>query len=387
MKILFISFSDFKGGANIAAKSIYDSVKKTNIKKKYFTVYSKKKQNTEIYQFFGKLYINSLRFLEKIIILIFLKKKFHQSLNIFYTNIVSKINSLNYDVINIHWINRSMISLSDIIKIKNKVIINLHDMWFLRSTEHYSLNNENSKDLISNYCFDMKKTIVKKKNFFFIAHNKWMLKEFKKTYPKFKEKVFLCNYYPINTKLFKPRSKIKLRKKYRFPLNKKIVFFSAQDLNDTRKGYKYFIDIVLKLKKQENIFFISVGKYIKKYEKIKNLKQIESLSHDKVSEIYSLSDIFICTSLIDNLPLTVLEALSSGNLVISLKNGGSEEILKKVGYIYKKTQKNKIIKKLKTISNSEIYNKSKISRNFALSHFNERKIASQYYKILQRICT
>ena len=60
MKILFISFSDFKGGANIAAKSIYDSVKKTNIKKKYFTVYSKKKTKHRnlsifreiIYQFF-----------------------------------------------------------------------------------------------------------------------------------------------------------------------------------------------------------------------------------------------------------------------------------------------------------------------------------------------
>ena len=34
----------------------------------------------------------------------------------------------------------------------------------------------------------------------------------------------------------------------------------------------------------------------------------------------------ICTSIIDNLPLTILEALSSGNLVVSFKNGGSEEV-------------------------------------------------------------
>ena len=51
--------------------------------------------------------------------------------------------------------------------------------------------------------------------------------------------------------------------------------------------------------------------------------------YKETSDIYSLSDIYICTSLIDNLPLTVLEALSSGNLVISFKNGGAEEVLKK----------------------------------------------------------
>ena len=59
MKILFISFSDFKGGANIAAKSIYDSVKKTNIKKKYFTVYSKKNKTQKFINFSGN-YISIL---------------------------------------------------------------------------------------------------------------------------------------------------------------------------------------------------------------------------------------------------------------------------------------------------------------------------------------
>lgn len=384
MKVVFLSYSDFKGGASIAAYSIFKAI---NNKKIFFlTVENKYKKSISIFSNLKKFYINLLRILEKVLIFLFDKKKFHQSLNIFNSHIQNKIEYYNPDIINLHWVNRSMISLNEIYKLKSKLVFSLHDMWIFSTTQHYFIKEDN-KNFISKYCWNIKKKLIYKKNVFFIAHNKWMLKEFKKTYPKFKEKVFLCNYYPINTKLFKPRSKIKLRKKYRFPLNKKIVFFSAQDLNDTRKGYKYFIDIVLKLKKQENIFFISIGKYIKKYEKIKNLKQIESLSHDKVSEIYSLSDIFICTSLIDNLPLTVLEALSSGNLVISLKNGGSEEILKKVGYIYKKTQKNKIVKKLKTISNSEIYNKSKISRNFALSHFNERKIASQYNKILQRICT
>lgn len=385
MKIAFLSFSDYKGGANIVAQSIYKTLKNNNTLKSYITVYSNKKKKYEIYKFLGKLYINILRFIEKVIIMIFLKKKFHQSLNIFYTNIIKKINILKFDIVNIHWINRSMISLNEISEIKCKVIISLHDMWFLRSTEHYSLDKKENKDLISVYCLNKKKKIVKKKNVFFIAHNNWMLNQFKKTYPKFQKKIFLCKYYPINTKVFKPRNKNKLRKKYNLPIDKKIVLFSAQDLMDLRKGYHHFIDIVSKLKNQNDIFFVSIGKYKKKLSHIENLGQIEFLPHNKISEIYSLSDIFICTSLIDNLPLTVLEALASGNLVISLKNGGTDEVLKNIGYSFKKNEKKRLIEKLKKVSSLEIREKSKKSRNFALKNFNEKKIGYQYEKIFNQI--
>ena len=47
MKILFISFSDFKGGANIAAYSIYKSLKNKNYF--FFTVYSKYKTTIEVF--------------------------------------------------------------------------------------------------------------------------------------------------------------------------------------------------------------------------------------------------------------------------------------------------------------------------------------------------
>ena len=71
MKIAFLSFSDYKGGANIAAKSIYKSLKDKKIKKSYLTVYSSQKENYEIYGFSGKFYVNLLRLLEKITIIIF----------------------------------------------------------------------------------------------------------------------------------------------------------------------------------------------------------------------------------------------------------------------------------------------------------------------------
>lgn len=383
MKIVLLSFSDYKGGANIAAYKIYKSLKKKNIK--FLTLYSKKKDSIVAYEIFGKFYINVLRVLEKIIIKIFLKKKFHQSLNIFKSFLKRKINKMNPDILNIHWINRSTISLGEIQKLNCKILISLHDMWFLNSTEHYFLKNYNNKDLISAFCFNKKKELVKKDGLYFVAHNRWMLNKFKTLFPKFKSKIFLCNYYPIDINLFKPRNKIKLRKKYKIPLNKKIILFSAQDISDYRKGYKYFLDIVTNLKNNNDIFFLSIGKNFNESDDLKNLRHLNFMSHEKISEIYSLADIFICTSIIDNLPLTILEALSSGNVVFSFENGGAKEILKKIGFSFKFSEKNKLLAKLKKITSDQIKIKSKQSRKFALKHLNKNRISQQYINIFKKI--
>ena len=385
MKIIFISFSDFKGGANIAAYQIYKSLNK--FKKYYFFIYKKNKDVINPFGILKKIHINFLRIIEKIIIKLFLKKKFHQSLNIFNTNILNKIDYNRNDIINLHWVNRSMISLKEIYDIKCKVVITLHDMWFLSSTEHYSLFKDlKNDDKISAYCSKQKTKIIQRKNVYFIAHNKWMLSKFKKTYPKHKSKVYLCKYYPIDTTKFKPRNKIYLRRKYNIPITKKIILFSAQDTTDSRKGYEYFIEIVEKLKNNKNIFFISIGKHDRKINHFSNLLQIDYLSRNQIFNFYSLSDIYVCTSLLDNLPLTILEALSSGNVVLSFKNGGADEILSKLGYNFKVKDKSKLIKKLKNLNSNDIIKKSKLSRKFAIKYFSNQSIGSQYTEIFKKIC-
>ena len=89
-------------------------------------------------------------------------------------------------------------------------------------------------------------------------------------------------------------------------------------MSDERKGFMYFKKIVESLSVNKKFFFISLGKSNLEFNDINNYKHFDFLPNEKTSEIYSLSDIYICTSVIDNLPLTIL-GLSSGNLVFSLK--------------------------------------------------------------------
>ena len=382
MRIVFLSYSDFKGGASIAAHSIFKAINKKNTF--FLTVEKKYKKSVLIFSYFRRLCIFTFRVLEKIIIFLFNKSKFHQSLNIFNTFIKKKIEVYKPDIINLHWINRSMISLNEINNLKSKLVFSLHDMWFFSPTQHYFVKEEN-KNFISKYCWKIKKKIIYKKNVFFIAHNKWMLSQIIKKYPKLKNKIFLSNNYPIDTNLFKPRNKINLRKKYKLPLNKKIIFFSAQDINDERKGFKYFMQIVKKLSNNKDLFFLSLGRNETDAEIYENYKHINFISNKRSSELYSLSDIFLCTSTIDNLPLTILEALSSGNLVISFDNGGAKNVLKNIGFVFKISKINDLIKLIVNLDQKLLEKKSIQSRKFAKKNFNKKKIADNYNKIFKEI--
>ena len=52
-----------------------------------------------------------------------------------------------------------MISLKELISLNQKIVISLHDMWFLNSTEHYVDKSDKKDDFLSNYCSELKKKI------------------------------------------------------------------------------------------------------------------------------------------------------------------------------------------------------------------------------------
>lgn len=383
---IFLSFSDNKGGASIAAYSLFKALKKI-FKVKFYCINGNKNDTIKNKSILNICYVNCLRIFEKFLISFFLKKEFHQSLNIFKSFNSFFYKESEYNLINIHWVNRSIISLKEILDFNTKVVISLHDMWFLNSTEHYFIKRTKTINFIDAYCWKLKIKIISKKNVFFIAHNKWMLSKYSSIFPQFKNKIFLCNYYPIDLSIFKPRNKNKLRIKYNLPLNKKIILFSAQDIKDDRKGHKYFVKIKNKLSKKKDIFFISLGNLGQKLQSknSENYKHIDFCTNKESAEIYSLSDIYLSTSKIDNLSLSVLEALSSGNVVISFDNGGAKEVLNKHGYIFKISELERLIGLLKDIKKKEIDKKSKLSRKFAEQNFSFKKIGKQYSKIFKEI--
>ena len=142
-KILFLSYNDLGGGAGIAAYKFFYNLKKNKRYKSHFYCIKKYSKNPNVreikIQFFSyfKILINFI--IAKILFLIFPLKNYQKrSLCLFDTGILNNVDLDQYDLVHFHWLFNEMISLKEIVNIKQKLIISTHDLWFINGSSHFN---------------------------------------------------------------------------------------------------------------------------------------------------------------------------------------------------------------------------------------------------------
>ncbi|MGI5828459.1 MAG: glycosyltransferase, partial [Patescibacteria group bacterium] len=109
-------------------------------------------------------------------------------------------------------------------------------------------------------------------------------------------------------------------------------------------------------KECNNIFFLEIGSESKWQPSNRNFLRIPYVNDESLlAQYYSSSDIFLFTSIAENCPLTVLEAMGSGLPVIAFDVGGTGELIQdtKTGYLVKTGDAEKMIGKLKLLIRNE----------------------------------
>lgn len=332
MKILHISYSDNYGGANIAAKRIYNSIKKLN-KNTEFLVIDKKFKDKKIINYkYNLAFSKKLRpYFEKIILKTF-NIKGKASLNLFPSQIYKFINKNNYDIVNLHWINNEMMSINDIDAIRSKIYWTVHDFWPLSNIYHYPFNKKKNffERNLSKSLTKFKLNKIKKKKINFIFPSKWIYNQLNQSFDLSREKTEIIRN-PIDTNFWKPSKKQN---------NQNIILFGAVDIHkDNRKGFKKFVNSINKIYKdliEYKIYFFGSNE---NFNTILNIpsKNFGYLQNLQLRNLYRKSSCYVVYSEKDNLPNTAIEALSCGVPVITVKNNGLKEIIKHKsnGYILK----------------------------------------------------
>ncbi len=156
---------------------------------------------------------------------------------------------------------------------------------------------------------------------------------------KMVEKSELLSRFPVelvfngvDTRIFYPRDKRKMREKYGLPQDKFIVGSVANGgvINNARKG-GYYINEVLKHFKEErpSPFFLNIGNLKSEalpYEEILwNSGYIDE--EEVLAELYSAMDAFLFPSIADNCPLVISEAQACGVPIISFASGGIPDLI------------------------------------------------------------
>jgi glycosyltransferase involved in cell wall biosynthesis len=220
-------------------------------------------------------------------------------------------------------------------------------MWAFMGAEHYDdvLNpgryikgyfnvdkNLNGLDL-NRFMWQQKLKYWKDFNFHIIGPSTWMAKCSEESYLlKNNSTSVIPNI--INEKIYKVQNKIDLRKKLNLPVNKKLILFGAFNAKSFNKGGDLLQDAIQILDRENTeilIFGASTGPQFGKF-KTHYLGFIND--EELLSQYYSIADVMIVPSRIENFPNTILESINCGTPVVAFNIGGIPDMINHKGNGY-----------------------------------------------------
>ena len=128
----------------------------------------------------------------------------------------------------------------------------------------------------------------------------------------------------INQEIFRPRAYAHLKKRHGIS-NEKIVLAVAPDLMSELKGGRKVVEVAERFR-GEQVKFILIGVDNPPEEVGENVIVLgRTTNQEELAEYYSMADLFLICSKMENFPTTCIEALSCGTPVVGFDAGGTKE--------------------------------------------------------------
>lgn len=263
------------------------------------------------------------------------------------------------DVIHLHWINQGYLSLHDLERIMRSgkpVVITLHDQWYFTGICHYSggcdkYRTRCEKCPMTKGCFgmdlaqrvfDRKRAIYEGSNVTFVGCSRWMADLARES--SLTQGHTVTNIpNAIDTDMFTPMDMAAARSKFNLPMDKRLLLFGAQRITDERKGFTFLKEACEHISMHHPTLPGRLGVVVLGGD-AQSVKQVLPLpiytvnylsSEQEIAQLYNAVDLFVTPSLQDNLPNTIVEAMSCGVPCVGFNVGGIPEMIthKQDGYV------------------------------------------------------
>lgn len=354
MRVLLINTAERIGGAAIAANRLMEALKNNGIKAKML-VRDKQTDNMTVIPL-RKSWRHSWNFLwERVVI--WIRNGLNRQ-NLFAVDIANTGTDITHlpefvqaDVIHLHWVNQGMLSLKNLQQIVDSgkpIVWTMHDMWPFTGVCHYSsdcLKYQTqcysceqlaipSKHDLSAAVFKKKQKLFGNSHITFVACSRW-LESLAMNSALLRGNTITNIPNAINTNVFKPLDKATVRQKLHLPTDKKLLLFGSMKTTDKRKGIDYLIDACRIIAEQHKDLTGELGVIIlgSNAEMFCNLFSFPIYNMNYVSrekdlvDIYNAADIYVTPSLQENLPNTIVEAMSCGIPCVGYQIGGIPQMI------------------------------------------------------------
>lgn len=403
MHVLIINTSEKTGGAAIAANRLLEALCDNGVKAKML-VRDKQTDSIKVAAL-PSTPLNKIRFAwERAVIWLHNRLSKENLWTVSIANTGTDITQLPEfkwaDVIHLHWVNQGMLSLNDlkaIICSGKRVVWTLHDQWPYTGICHYAAECERFKEAchdcpqlkiggkhdLSYRIFQKKMSIYQLVNHItFVGCSQWITRQAKESALL---KGLRITHIPntINHSIFHPSDKKEARRHFGLPENERLILFSSLKVTDKRKGIDYLVD-ACRLMKEDNLGIVVVGNRAQDMQGLFSYP-LHSLDYihgeHEMALLYTAVDAFVTPSLQDNLPNTIVEAMSVGTPCVGFNVGGIPEMIhhQEDGYVAEARNAEDLAQGISYVLNPQHHDRlSEAAAHYAARTYNPSHVVRQY---------
>ena len=198
----------------------------------------------------------------------------------------------------------------------------------------------------------------------------------------------------LNRELFNDHFRNEAKRSLNIKDTTKVIFWGATYITEERKGFKYFLEALAELKKDqpEDIFVLIGGNkpdnfnpeipYTHKYTGL--------LSSEQLASHYKASDAIVVSSLEDGGPMMIVESMMCGTPIVSFGTGLANELVitGQTGYRAEKANSSDLKKGIQYILNLQQHEKEQMSNNctqLAQQFYGEEKELKLYQDLFKEL--
>ena len=258
-----------------------------------------------------------------------------------------RVRDIPRDITHLHWVANGFLRIEDFRMLGDPLVWSTHDMWALTGGCHYTdgceryLKNCGWCPLLGSQeeCDHSRKVWLRKRdswrgiNLTIVTSSRWMAR-LAHASPLFKDTRIEVIPNCLDTTFFIPRNRFAARSALGLPQHKLIILFGALSVRgDQRKGLHLLDSALENLSasiERESVCLAAMG-----LSSPQGSTSYPFETHylgviteeDRLALSYAAADVFVAPSIEDNLPYTVMEAMSTGIPCVAFNTSGMPDLI------------------------------------------------------------